>query len=439
MSNATEASIYEILNIEKLNKETNETEVVNIKGKTVSFKYYESLLSPNATGALIFVDTGNAIVSKTDKQERTGSIYNALPLTGQEKIKFKISSKLGTINFSSEDQYFQVNKITNLKQESQKEAVSLELISRRGLENHSKVVRKKFNGKISDSVTSILTESFGITDDKIQIDPTQNTHNFNGYDESPFSVILDLAPQSISTLGDPGYFFYETQNGMNFRSIDSLIKDGEEKVKDKTIPTYYYSAGAKSSVGNDGNDNKIISYVIAKNNDIVNALKSGVYESRAICFNPYTSEVMDVRVRLSNNVLKTTLAKDVAELEKSDNNYSRTYCHVLDVGMNSPGIDVSINNNPCTYVAKSRMRYNILTSQVLNMTIPCNPNLVAGDIIRCEFESITDSEKELGAFDQNQSGNWMILDLCHHFEPNRSYTGLRLVRDSYGIYKSEGK
>ena len=37
MSNATETSIYEILNIEKLNKETNKTEVVNIKGKTVSF------------------------------------------------------------------------------------------------------------------------------------------------------------------------------------------------------------------------------------------------------------------------------------------------------------------------------------------------------------------------------------------------------------------
>ena len=49
---------------------------------------------------------------------------------------------------------------------------------------------------------------------------------------------------------------------MNFRSIDSLIKDGEEKVKDKTIPTWLFLR--KPSVGNDGNDNKIISYVIAK-------------------------------------------------------------------------------------------------------------------------------------------------------------------------------
>lgn len=439
MANASASSNYEIINIEKFNIKTNKTDVVNIEGKTVSFKYYESLLSPNATGSLIFVDTGNAIISKTDKQERRGSIYNALPLTGQEKLKFKISSKLGELNFSSEDNYFQVNKISNLKQESQRETVSLDLISKNGIKNHTKIVRRKYNGKISDSVSSILQSSFGLELEDIQIDTTQNSYNFNGYDETPFDVILDLAPQSISIFGDPGYFIYETKNGMNFRSVDSLIKDGEEKTVNKTIPTYYYSAGAKSSIENDGNDNKIISYAIAQNNDMINALKSGVFETRNICINPNTFEIMEIVIRLSKNGLKTTLAKDTPPLETSDNNYSITYSHILDVGMNSPGIDVSINNNPCTYVAKSRMRYNLLTSQILNMTIPCNPNLVAGDVIRCEFESITDSEKELGAFDQTQSGNWMIMDLCHHFEPNRSYTGLRLVRDSYGIYKSGGK
>ena len=40
MANASAASIYEILNIEKFHKETNTTEVVNITEKTVAFKYY---------------------------------------------------------------------------------------------------------------------------------------------------------------------------------------------------------------------------------------------------------------------------------------------------------------------------------------------------------------------------------------------------------------
>ena len=48
-----------------------------------------------------FIDTGNAIESnrKTDRQERTGSIYNSLPITGEEQIKFKITNQLGLSDF----------------------------------------------------------------------------------------------------------------------------------------------------------------------------------------------------------------------------------------------------------------------------------------------------------------------------------------------------
>jgi hypothetical protein len=71
--------------------------------------------------------------------------------------------------------------------------------------------------------------------------------------------------------------------------------------------------------------------------------------------------------------------------------------------------------------------------------IPCNPNLMAGDVIECNFEKITTSEKELGFLDFNQSGKYLILNLCHHFDPQRSYTALTLVRDSFGIYTNKNK
>ena len=32
-----------------------------------------------------------------------------------------------------------------------------------------------------------------------------------------------LASKSVPTDGNPGFFFYETKDGHNFRSIDSLI------------------------------------------------------------------------------------------------------------------------------------------------------------------------------------------------------------------------
>ena len=80
------------------------------------------------------------------------------------------------------------------------------------------------------------------------------------------------------------------------------------------------------------------------------------------------------------------------------------------------------------------MRYNLLFTQMVKMQVPCNPNLKAGDIVKCNLEIITPGEKEQGSVDPVESGNYMILDLCHHYDPERSFTAMTLVRDTYGLY-----
>jgi len=52
-------------------------------------------------------------------------------------------------------------------------------------------------------------------------------------------------------------------------------------------------------------------------------------------------------------------------------------------------------------------------------------------LIEIELESVSD-QKELGQFDETQSGKYIILHLCHHFDEKRSITSLTLVRDTYG-------
>ena len=90
MSKAASVSKYEIMTLSKGEKE------VRLEGMTVAFDYYESIRSPNVTATMMIVDTGGSIKysSKYDKQERYGSIYNALPLSGNEKLRFKIKSIL---------------------------------------------------------------------------------------------------------------------------------------------------------------------------------------------------------------------------------------------------------------------------------------------------------------------------------------------------------
>ena len=88
------------------------------------------------------------------------------------------------------------------------------------------------------------------------------------------------------------------------------------------------------------------------------------------------------------------------------------------------------NADPMEYHSQAMMRYNTLFTQILTMTIPLNTNLIAGDIINCEFPRI-DMEKRKGP-DEIQSGLYMIKKLTHYFDAKGSYTKLQLARDTNG-------
>ena len=78
------------------------------------------------------------------------------------------------------------------------------------------------------------------------------------------------------------------------------------------------------------------------------------------------------------------------------------------------------------------MRYNVMFTQTLNVTIPCNTTLEAGNIIECLFPAVTTQETK--EYDQDQSGLYMIKELCHHFDTEGSWTSMKLIRDTFGQY-----
>ena len=83
------------------------------------------------------------------------------------------------------------------------------------------------------------------------------------------------------------------------------------------------------------------------------------------------------------------------------------------------------------------MRYDLLHSQLVEIVVPCNVQLRAGDVIECNFEKITQDEKAGGMYNEHTSGKYLILHLCHSFDATRSFTSLTLVRDAYGLYTSK--
>ena len=432
MAKALEPANYEILSISKDGGKD-----ISLEGKTTIFDYYESVLSPNITATMTFVDTGGSVSYKKeyDRQGRIGSIYNALPITGGEKLKFKIKHPLGTLDFSTDQKALLVNSALNPDQESQRETVVLSLFSQIAKTNQESKVYEKGSGRISDSIGQLIKRHLKV--DKFKIDSTSNEYSFIGNSNNVFDVILWLASKSIPEEGNPGYFFYETQDGLNFRGIDDLISKS-------TSVEYNKTAVLRSNLGNEENDYKIISSKINKNQNLINALKAGVYKLRGIFWDPYSFKYTESVNSFGKDVeLVKSLGKLAEEPEVEE--FTRTHYDILDVGTLNPSgkgantTEDKIQNDPRDWQLGSTMRYNLLFSQVLNIQVPCNPNLKAGDTIKCNFEIITQGEKEQGSSDPVQSGLYLIIDLCHHFDPSRSITSMTLVRDSYGLYTNKNK
>ena len=426
MANPAVASKYQKFEISKKGRS------FPLQSKVTSFDYYESLLSPNITATVSYVDTGLVEVDQNvatygkeyDKQERPGTLYNTLPIVGDgsEEIRFKISSALGTLDFSRIPLY--VNGSINPDQDSNRESVVLSLVSKSAIKNQETFVKKNYSKSTNNtqSVELIVRDLLDV--DKFYAEKTSNKYPFIGNNKSPFDVICMLASKSAPENGNPGFFFYETRDGHYFKSIDTLIDQ-------KPVAIYFRNDFNRSSVSDNSNDFKILSFSIIKNQNLINALKSGVYSSRRIVFNHKTFKLEEKQFNIGT--LKKSLGKKEVPTPQ-DRKHTRTLFSIKDVGCLSSKVEESDEGDVSSYQGEVQMRYNLLFTQMVKMQVPCNPNLKAGDIVKCDLEIITPGEKEQGSVDPVESGNYMILDLCHHYDPERSFTAMTLVRDTYGLY-----
>ena len=416
VGSASRASLYTRMIINKDGK------TANIAGKTTAFNYFESVYSPEVTANLIFVDAGGSIQADKDQdtQERLGSIKSSLPITGGENLEVRIESKSGTLNFTRNP--LKVDAVPSTTQESNREAIFLSLVSNPTLQNlEIKDPCKTYTGKISDTVKSILTD---LNISNVNIDPTQNEYNFISRSRGGLDLITDLCRRSIPENGDPGYFFYETQDGFNFKAIDNLISEDP-------VETYTYNSGLRANLDNDENDFKILlSPNFIKDQNVQERKKWN--SSRNIFFNPQNLITDEVVYTMKTESPKKTLGKKVTYTDEITD-YTTTNYHVLDLGSLGDIESLNPNNDPREWQAKSPMRYNLLHSQLMEIQVPCNLNLRAGNVIRVEFERQGDN-KSLGGLDEQTSGNYLILHLCHHFDTKRSFTSMTLARDTYGLY-----
>ena len=197
-------------------------------GKSIDFSpiaqeiyYYEDVFQPSIEVKVTVMETG-----MTDKKSiGPFGVLDTLPIRGGERVNLDINDNQRSPNKLSfkRNKSLYVNKVSDIDPGTQKDIYQLQLSSREFFTNNQTRVVRRYNGSISDNVSSILKEVL-LTEKTIDSDSTGNPYNFIGNTRKPFHVCSWLAGRSVPELDNAkaGYFFFETYDGYKFKSLDKL-------------------------------------------------------------------------------------------------------------------------------------------------------------------------------------------------------------------------
>ena len=431
-------SNYQVLRMEK--SDENNPQSIGVEGNTISFNYYESIYSPMITANATIVDTGDSVV---DKRGNLATIKDGFPLEhdGTETLIFKIANENGTLT-TLEPLVVTASPVT--LDQSTRQVLTLELKSKFSIESSSNPRLSSYGiGTVDESVKKILKEN-KLPFRNENIEKSSTVDKIEGKNETPIDLIFNLTRKCKPVKGAPGFFFYETQEGFNFRSIEGLIEQGMNEYKEnqsvRDVRTYKYFNNQRQDLGSNEDDYNMVKMPILKrDHNLFNALKSGIYNVRIQVKNLLTGEFIDKIVNLldkDSSYLGSKPKKIVDQNENKLEKYCKTYSYVIAPGNVDEGVSDKITNSPAEYEPQAMMRYSMLHSQVLEIQVPCNILLMAGQVIKLEMENVTGGNKVLQRENQHRSGFYLILHLSHHFDPKHSYTSMTLARDTYGLYTS---
>lgn len=443
---------YELITIE-----SDQGVTIDLRLGVVSFQYFEDLFSPTITAKMVVISTSGVV--SDDKTKKIESLYNGLPIRGGERVAIKIKGNTNVnkgLRFDTPETYLYVSKISNVIRDGQKEIFVLHLVSREAITNEITHVNRKFEpySLIDTHVKDILKNDLKVKTIRYagNIDPAANKYGFLGNLKSPFQLLVWLAskatPQTQSTSGFTGYFFYQTQSGFNFRSADSLIKDGLDGRTARTNfkATREYTHKQFTDYINESGDFNILSYSIQRNNDLIRKLIIGQYSNFTASFNPLNGRFSKVEEGSFNlkEILNQPKGKkistlgDVPEVPTLLNDDgvglgelpSRIMSVVKDVGTLSKEASKSDSPGVSQTQKEALVRYNLLFQQVVKIIIPLNTNLQAGEVVKLNFLGAPEGS----TYDRKQSGYYLIKELCHAFDTEQSVTSMTVIRDTFGEF-----
>ena len=422
------------LNHKVLEVFSNENEdSVDLRAGVPVLEYRESVLCPYITVDMTIIDSGTATNSK-DGSKGTIGILESIKLQGTEKFKLKLEDQFGNQIDLSGDNDLRVGKTVFAGKGVRESSCSIRVVSKEAFDNTlvERRMTDSYIGKADVLITQAL-RNLG-TEKILSSESSENEIQFNGDNRYPFEMCLDVQKVSVPEgIDSAGYLFWETSRGFNFKSLDKMF-DTTGKVIKKFEETGF--ADNRVSAGFDG---KILKSSFVLINDMLKQFEEGAYNTELDLFDILGSDKKFEEIERTSppegNGTIAGLNLPILSKEYRDKTTAELHQTKDDGQKIIPGAGLADIKDSSFDIVRTSLQslqnYRQKFSSSLNIVIDADLSLNAGDLVFCKFPET--SQKKSQSRSPKDSGIYMIADLCHYSTPTQAFTGLNLVRDSYGV------
>ena len=419
----------------KLEVISNETsKAVSLEAGVPVLEYRESVLSPFITIDLSIIDTGTASPAN-DGSRGTIGILESIKLQSDEKFKLILEDQFKNRIDLSKDTDLKIGKTTYAQTSNRQSTVAIRVVSKEAYDNLliENRMTDSYLGK-GDTIVRKALDNLK-TEKDFFADTTLNEIQFNGKNRYPFEICLNVQKVSVPEgIDSAGFLFWETSKGYHFRSLDKMFE-----TTGKTIKKFVETGFGDQSV-TPGYNGKILKSNFLRINDSLKQFEEGAYNSELDLFDILGGQrKFQVIPRTSptegNGVIAGTslpiLSKEYRDKPTAEFHTIKDDGQKIDPGRSlvdtilEPSFDVEKTK------LQSQQNYRQKFGTSLNIVIDADLSLSAGDLIFCKFPQTAQKPTVTGS--TKDSGIYMIADLCHYSTPTQAFTGLNLVRDSYGV------
>tara|TARA_Y100000389_G_scaffold190786_1_gene216017 strand:+ start:4096 stop:5424 length:1329 start_codon:yes stop_codon:yes gene_type:complete len=403
----------------------NESQKLDIKPLVVEINIYESIIASALQSEILIQDIGQNLIS-------------SLPIVGQERVEILLATdrKQYRLNFS-------IYKIDSRSMEEKNQVYLMSCISIEALRNENFRICERVDGKKTEEIISDVLGRNSFSTKGFDGDSTVFPFNMYIPNWRPFDLFNWLSTRSVPEYKKDsiGFLFYETLDGYKFKSIDWLIDQDEYPRKGVK---YTFFQGNTSGSGVDEKDKyRISGYSTPKAFNIYDDLRRGAFAHNCI--------YLDVN-RATYKVFKTTADdfwEDSSHLEKTKPYVTDGSAQLLERGSRfiyrpstistwgnweenqstegTENID-EVNKN----FEKAFYRYYFLEYSQLDISVPGDMRVRAGNIINVSIPSPKKAEGNRVPEDKRLSGKYMVSAVKHTLNRNELRTYITLSRDSYG-------